>query len=284
VRRCGTIHAVTSRLLACSVRGCGLPLARADAALTCAAGHTFDVARSGYINLLQVLDRRSPAPGDAPAATEARARLLTAGIGMPIVLAMAATARARLPPAGGRVVDLGCGTGELLGHLALDAAVEGVGLDLSTTALSRAARAFPAQTWVVANADRRLPLQNGSIDLVLSLNGRRNADECARVLAPEGHLIIGVPAADDLLELRTAVQGEGVARDRWEAVVAAHESAFRLASRDTVRAVQHVTGSTLQDLLLATYRGSRRSAAPQVQTLTALEVTLATDILVFARR
>ena len=281
---CGTIEPVTSRLLSCTVRGCGLPLTRSDVSLTCAAGHAFDVARSGYINLLQVLDRRSAAPGDAPAATDARARLLAAGIGVPILDAMVARAATLLPPMGGRVADLGCGTGELLDRLSRAATIDGVGLDLSTTALTRAARTCPSQTWVVANADRRLPFQDGALDLVLSLNARRNPEECARVLTSGGHLVIGLPAADDLLELRAAVQGAGVVRDRWDAVVASHAEAFTLTGRETLRVVQHIEGAALQDLLLATYRGSRHSAAPQVLALPALDLTLAMDFLVFARR
>ena len=45
-------------MLACSVRGCGRPLEKNDRALVCARGHSYDIARSGYVNLLQPQDRR----------------------------------------------------------------------------------------------------------------------------------------------------------------------------------------------------------------------------------
>ena len=58
-------------MLLCTVRGCHLALVR-EGRLLCPRGHSFDVARSGYINLLQPQDRRSKQPGDTPAAIEGR--------------------------------------------------------------------------------------------------------------------------------------------------------------------------------------------------------------------
>jgi 23S rRNA (guanine745-N1)-methyltransferase len=137
---------------------------------------------------------------------------------------------------------------------------------------------------VVANADRRLPLLDGRVHLVLSLNGRRNPDECARVLTADGLLIVAVPAPDDLVELRTRVQGEGVARARAGEVVTAHAAHFSLADRFTVRERHHLDADALRDLLRGTYRGARASLAPRVEELHALDVTLASDVCVFRRR
>jgi 23S rRNA (guanine745-N1)-methyltransferase len=149
--------------------------------------------------------------------------------------------------------------------------------------VERAARRYPALTWVVANADRRLPLLDASVDLLLSLNGRRNPEECARVLAPGGTLIVGVPAADDLIELRAEVQGEGIARERVDAVIAAHASRFVVVERFTVRERQRLAGEALRDLLQGTYRGARTSATARVEALGELDVTLSTDLCVFSR-
>ena len=163
-------------MLACSVRGCHGPLARRDtrsACYVCDAGHTFDVARSGYLNLLQPQDRRSASPGDAPAALEARARSVAAGVGRTILDGVVAQAGLLLPSADAVVVELGCGSGDALGHLSAITDAQCVGLDLSNTAIAHASRAFPGVTWVVANADRRLPLLDGTVDLIVSMHARR---------------------------------------------------------------------------------------------------------------
>ena len=130
------------------------------------------------------------------------------------------------------MLDLGCGTGEALERVTAAAGAGGIGIDISVDAIDRAARRAPALTWVVANADRRLPLLDASVGLVLSFNARRNPAECARVLAPGSRLLVAVPAPDDLIELRALVQGEGAARERADAVVEEHAPFFALGARD----------------------------------------------------
>jgi 23S rRNA (guanine745-N1)-methyltransferase len=138
--------------------------------------------------------------------------------------------------------------------------------------------------WVVANADRRLPLLDAGVGVVLSSHARRNPADCARVLVAGGILIVAVPAADDLIELREAAQGAGIARDRTEALVAAHSAGFEVLERTSVRERQRLEGGALQDALRTTYRGARHSAARRTADLEALDVTMASDVVVFARR
>ena len=268
--------------LACTVRGCGRPLTPVDRRLSCERGHSFDVARTGYVSLLQPQDRRSTRPGDSKEAVAARARLLDAGVGREVIDAIVRQA----PRASGTVVavDLGCGSGELLGALAAERDVCGAGIDLSAAAAEAAVRRFPAQTWVVANVDRGVPLLDGSAHLVTSLNGRRNVNECARVLVPGGTLIVAVPASDDLIELRARVQGEGIARDRADAVAAEHAAQFEVVERFTVRTRHSLTGDALRDLLRGTYRGARTSVASRVDALESLDVTVASDVVALRKR
>ena len=267
--------------LQCPVRGCGQPLERGEASWQCRARHQFDVARSGYVNLLQPQDRRSTAAGDARAAIEARAALLAAGIGRTILDAAVRTA-ADVPFLDDSVVvDLGCGSGELLGSLATSRPITGIGIDLSTVAAARAARAFPPLTWVVANADRRLPITDASVALATSMHGRRNPAECRRLLRDDGYLLVVVPASDDLIELREHVLGERIERDRSDAVIAEHAPRFSLVSRSIARERHRLEGGALAQLLRGTYRGARLRQARTSDTLPAFEVTLASDLLLF---
>jgi 23S rRNA (guanine745-N1)-methyltransferase len=277
------MRAVTPGILACSVRGCGEALDRHDAVFSCRRGHTFDIARSGYLNLLQPQDRRSTSAGDAPAAVDARARLLAHGVGATILAAIVARADSLDLPRDPAVADLGCGGGDALAALAARRPIRGIGIDLSAAAIGRAVKQPGDLLWVVANADRRLPLLDESVHLLLSLNARRNPLECARVLAPGGFLVIAIPAPEDLIELRERVQGARVARDRTQGAVEEHAAAFTLGSRESVRERHTLEGPLLRDLLTGTYRGARASAHDQVSSLAALDVTLASDLLVFKR-
>jgi len=270
--------------LACPVRSCRQPLEPVGRTWSCPNRHAFDIARSGYVNLLQPQDRRSLHAGDTAAAVDARRRLLAAGIGATIVERFVERAAVLSADAASVVVDLGCGAGDALGRLQARQPVTAVGLDLSAAAVDSAARRFPGVTWAVANADRRLPLLDAHVSVVLSLHARRNPDECHRVLKPGGHLLIAVPASDDLIELRHAVQGARIERDRVADTIAIHSGAFDSVEHITARERHTLTGDALRDVLRGTYRGERSSTASRVQALDALDVTFASDILLLRRR
>lgn len=274
--------------LLCPVRGCGTPLVREERAFRCPRGHAFDLARSSYCNLLQPQDRKSKNPGDPKEAVLARRRFLEAGHGDFLVAALLETFDSLfdalvLPPRPA-VLDVGCGEGFFLGTLAREREIEGSGVDLSTPAIDLAARRWPGVSWFVVNADRALPWADGSFDLVLSLTARRPAAELRRVLKPEGRLLVTIPGEDDLIELREAVLGEGIRRDRVPGVIAELAEGFELASHRPLRHRSRLGAEALRDLLASTYRGARGSERQRVDDLGAMDVTSNFDLLIFRPR
>src|SRR5947208_5154595 len=101
-------------MLLCPVRDCHLALERAKRRLFCPRGHSFDVARSGYINLLQPQERRSKQPGDTTDALAARRRLHDRGVTQPLLAAIADLVSINPTDT---VLDAGCGEGFYLGNL-----------------------------------------------------------------------------------------------------------------------------------------------------------------------
>lgn len=236
------------------------------------------------MNLLQPQDRRSRAAGDRREAVEGRAALERAGVGQALMEEVRRIVHPRLRATSAVVTDLGCGTGAALATLAESGSTCAIGIDLSVAALALAARRVPTATWVAANADRRLPLLDASVDVLLSLHGRRPVAECARVLRPSGVLIVAVPAPDDLIELRTAVQGHAPSRDRVPVLVAEHAPFFTAEAQTSVRTRHRLERPELLALLGATYRGARTSASPYVDALSVLDVTIASNLCVLVPR
>lgn len=274
--------------LACSVRGCGEPLSARARGLVCPRGHAFDRARSGYVNLLQPQDRRSLAAGDTREAVAARRRLYAAGVFEPLVAGLAEFAAESLRGrASARVLDVGAGEGSVLARvaraLARERACDAAGLDLSAHAAEAAARAYPELAWIVANGDRRLPVRDGALDLVLSVTARRAPEEFARVLAPRGRALVVVPAADDLAEFRASVLGEARPLDAARPLADEFAPAFRALGERELRARVTLDAAALRDLALATYRGARGPREERLAELRELAVTLAWRVAHFER-
>jgi 23S rRNA (guanine745-N1)-methyltransferase len=265
--------------LRCTVRGCEQELHLDGASWSCAAGHSFDRARSGYVNLLQPTDRRSKQPGDSPQAVEARYRLEQAGIGVEVREELARLVRGLEAAPGEAMLDVGAGTGVHLAHVCAATGLEGWALDLSTRGCDLGARSRPGLHWVVANGDRPLPFLAGAFRLLLSSLGPKQPPEFRRVLQPGGELLLVIPAADDLIELRAAVQGEGRLLERRAAAEAHFEPWFALEETAAARVRRTLTRPQHEDVLATTYRGRHPRERERFTGVDGLEVTFAVEIL-----
>lgn len=270
--------------LRCTVRGCGEPLARTERALACPRGHAFDVARSGYVNLLQPHDRRSLAAGDSRETAQARRALFDAGFQRELLDGLARAVERSSPPPRATALDVGCGEGSLCAALAERFDLDAAGVDLSAHAIELAARAHRGVVWIVANADRGLPFADASIDLAFSIDGRRPKDELARVVKRGGTLVVAVPAADDLKELREAVLGRVEEEERLAAVANELASQFVLVERTLATACVRLQPVGLQALALSTYRFARAKERERLAALGACDVTTSHAIGRFTRR
>ncbi len=193
--------------LACPLDGA--PLAPVDGGWTCPAGHRYDRAAQGYVNLLPVQHKRSRDPGDSKEMVAARRRFLEAGHYRPIAELAARATLTDLPP-DAACLDAGCGEGYYLRQLAAAADATGkspalLGLDISKWAVQAAAKAQRGTaTWVVGS-NARLPVLPATLDRVLCLFGFPVYPEFARVLKPGGLLIMIDAGPDHLRELREII-------------------------------------------------------------------------------
>ncbi|MFR7484593.1 MAG: putative RNA methyltransferase [Acutalibacter sp.] len=96
---------------------CGGALTRQEHRAVCPQGHSFDVARQGYVHLLPVHKMHSKLPGDSREMVEGRRRFLEAGYYAPFrqeLCRLAAACASQLgSPAGEGLLlcDAGCGEG-----------------------------------------------------------------------------------------------------------------------------------------------------------------------------
>ncbi len=253
-------------MLLCPVRDCRLALARDERRLLCPRGHSFDIARSGYINLLQPGERRSKRPGDTPAAVAGRRRLHDRGATGPLLRAISEIAAASSSDI---VLDAGCGDGFYLSMLARESGFEAHGVDISIPAVDAAARRYLKCQWIVANADRFMPYADRSFSIILSITARMNSGEFRRVLRDDGRLLVAVSSPEDLAELR------GAGRDRVARTVETFARDFALVDRRRVTTTSDLNAEAVHDVLLSIYRPMRS------EPIEAMRVTFSLDLLLF---
>lgn len=185
-------------LLACPE--CGRDLHLRERALRCESGHSFDIARQGYVGLLTGASTKMT--GDTADMLDARAAFQGAGHFAPIAVAAARACADGAQPGGNAFLEVGAGTGYYSAEV-LDAVPDalGIALDVSKPAARRAARAHPRLASILADAWRGLPLRDSALTGVLSVFAPRNPAEIARVLTPGGRFVVVTPTARHLGEL-----------------------------------------------------------------------------------
>ena len=190
--------------LCCPV--CGGALERCAGAYRCQKNHSFDIAKSGYVNLL--LNSSQGHHGDDKLMVRARRDFLDKGYYDRFIAAVA-DAAAEFAPNKAAVLDAGCGEG--IYSLSVLRAIEEagktgelIGVDISKTALQYAAKRSTDFTLCVASC-AHLPVADGSIDEVLNIFSPFVPEEFARVLKRGGHLLRAYPLREHLWELKALI-------------------------------------------------------------------------------
>ncbi|MDP1932673.1 MAG: methyltransferase domain-containing protein [Gammaproteobacteria bacterium] len=185
------------------------PLQKDGSSWRCTAGHSYDIAREGYTNLLPVQNKKSRDPGDSKEMVAARRRFLNAGFYAPIANAVS-RAVWESEQAGATIscLDAGCGEGYYLRELAavtnMNDRLEVLGLDISKWAVLAAAKQDKRMSWVVGS-NANLPVESNTLDVVLCMFGFPVYGEFARVLKPDGMLLQVDSGPEHLRELREII-------------------------------------------------------------------------------
>lgn len=187
---------------------CGKPLDRNEKTLSCENGHTYDLARKGYVNLLMSQQSGDKRHGDDTLMIAARRDFLDSGAYAPLrektaeaVLALAKDADVLL--------DVGCGECYYTEAILRQAEEQGLslsalGIDISKEALAYAHKRTAAVKLAVASIFS-LPVANESVSILLNMFAPYAPAEFARVLAPGGVLVRTFPREKHLWELKQAI-------------------------------------------------------------------------------
>jgi len=204
------------------------PLRGADdfTRLVSESGHSYDVAKQGYVTL--AAGKGIGHEGDSLEMVNSRETFLSNGHFAPFVEsvsdALADVVERVAGDADPVILEAGAGTGYYLAHtLDLIQGARGVGLDVSVPAAKHLAKSHPRVGAVVADVWEQLPIRTDSIHALAVVFAPRNPAEFARVLVEGGEAVMLVADQGHLDELREPLGILGVEDGKIERLIAQSE-------------------------------------------------------------
>lgn len=243
----------------------------------CEQGHSYDIAKQGYVNLHVVQHKHSKNPGDTPESVDARRAFLQGGYYQPLqqaVVHLLKDLKAKM------VLDIGCGEGYYTS--AMQQVVEQcIGVDIAKNAVQRAAKLNDKVTWVVGTG-ATLPVIDQSMDVCTSLFSPIPQTEILRVLKDDGYLIVVTPATDHLYAMREALF-EQVNPHTPQKFVEQLQDLFELKEQQVIDAPLVLDQQALKNLIAMTpyaYKASPERRM-QLEQKAHLQVTASFQIYLF---
>lgn len=264
--------------------------------LRCAQGHSFDLARQGYANLLLSHKKKSKAPGDSGEMVQARRQFLDANyyqaFAERIITELHSLDIATVDAKKDALIhylDIGCGEGYYTAQIAQHLRGEyghvvASGLDISTPAVKAACQRDRDMQWLVASA-KELPVDDNSCDLLSVMFCRVELEEAYRALKPGAYLLVASTAEQHLIEMRQRLYDE--VKDSKAYALPESNPGFNLVKQ--VRFADQISidnAAHLQQLLMMTPH-YWRTRSEQQQALAAqlpLALTLDLDILILQKQ
>lgn len=283
--------------LVCPV--CQSALVKEDKTLRCSVGHTFDLARQGYVNLLLSHKKKSKHPGDDQGMVEARTAFLNQAYYAPFLHALSeevvrpgkfGAGVENLPET---ILDVGCGEGYytlgVLDKIRASATDDPnrclprvMGLDISKEAVIAACRrgkqSSPASElcWIVASG-AAMPVRASSVDLLMCLFTRMMPAEFHRIIKPGGRLLVAGAGAKHLQEIRSLLYEE--VREKAFSVENELAPQFEKVRSERIRFPFTVTRpEDLNALLTMTPHGWRTSPEKKARIQNLLNMPITGDI------
>ena len=235
---------------------CGAFLTPEPKRYFCEKGHSFDRAKSGYVNLLQRQSSRRR--GDDAEMAKARQLFLNAGYYQKLLDRICAIAEQVQPT---QIMDVGCGEGwyscAVTSVLRSKGIMTGLcGIDISPDILRFAAVRAKQQgiadaDWAVASVSH-LPAADHSCDCILNLFAPCEPHEFLRVMKPDGLLLRVIPLEKHLWELKEVLYDAPYENTEKQvdypgfrfAGMEPVETAFTLRGSEEIQALFHMTPYT----------------------------------------
>lgn len=186
---------------------CGEKLDISGKSYVCSNRHSFDMAKSGYVNLLPT-NNSGNVHGDNKLMLRARREFLEKGYYKPLCDAVCKVV-GKYCGENSVILDAGCGEGYYTTAVKANydkskIAVEMYGIDISKDAVDMAAKRKSGVNFAAASVFH-IPVLTNSCDLLLTMFAPYCGDEYGRVLKNGGIMVMAIPSENHLWELKSKI-------------------------------------------------------------------------------
>lgn len=271
-------------IFACPV--CGAPLVREEKVFHCQNGHSYDIAKEGYVYLLPPNKKHSADPGDNRAMVAARRRFLEGGYYQIFSNRLNALLLDNIHTKSPVILDAGCGEGYYTGRLREfllnhGAKPEQYGFDISKSAVRSAAKKYKKISFAVGSLFS-IPAVSGEADVVTDVFAPIVSDEFFRVLRPGGLLVLAVPSPRHLYGLKEILYNEPYENEQRDTAY----NGFDFLERIPVRGEITLNGTQqIEDLFAMTpyFRKTPREGCERLARTQTLKTEIGFDFLLYRK-
>lgn len=189
---------------------CKEKLEKINKSYRCKNNHSFDISKSGHVNLLLDNQKHSKTPGDDKDMVLSRKYFLEKnyykGISDKLneIILNNIFENKKI-----NILDIGCGEGYYTGNLKIflnskNIESDIIGIDISKEAIISASKTYKNIDWLVASAVN-IPIEDNSLDFIICMFAKIIPEEKMRTLKKGGKLIIVSTGENHLLEMKEVV-------------------------------------------------------------------------------
>lgn len=183
---------------------CGCRLEKDGGSLRCANGHCFDIAKQGYVNLLQSQKSSSKRHGDDKLMVKSRSDFLDKGYYDALADKITSTVGEKASP-NMRLIDLGCGECFYTSRAANSSpSIIYGGIDISKQALIAGCKRNKSISLAVASVFN-LPIADEYCDFALTVFAPHSISEIYRILNKGGYWLRVYPLERHLMGLKSVI-------------------------------------------------------------------------------
>ena len=186
---------------------CHETLEKKDKTYECCNGHSYDIAKEGYVNLMLANQKHSKEPGDSKESLRCRQKFLGNGYYESLALYLQYSINKYLND-GDTFLDAGCGTGYYLNIVAQgEKELELYATDIAKAGVAMSSKQVKEATCFVGSVFH-LPMADESLNGLMSVFCPYSAEEFYRVTKKGGYIWAVTPGERHLYEIKDIVYDE----------------------------------------------------------------------------